>query len=221
MSSLARLGTATLLGVATWVAAGSALAQEGNALGSKGSFVLSLEHLGGYSNQRLEFEGSDAVTNQQFGLFTPFLGPFGSHARLGLHYFVAPPISIGGLLSYSDNDYFGTFLMVGARVGAALPVSGSTSIWLRGGIAYARTSLDFGGTTQSYTAILPGGEVLLAFKPLDHFGLLLGGMFEASVSGTAELERDPCSSTDPSPCTQERDFEQRELGLTFGAFIDF
>ena len=214
MSSLARTGTDALLGAATWLFASGALAQEGKALGSRDSFVLSFEHLGGYSNQRLEFEGSDATTSHQFGLFTPFLGPFGSHARLGLHYFVAPPVSVGALLSYADNDTFGTFLLAGARVGVAIPMSGSTSLWLRGGIAYAQTQLEFGSSKQTYSGFVPGGEVLFALKPLDHFGFLVGGMFETTLGGKAKSE----SETQPEV---ERDFEARELGLTLGAFIDF
>ncbi|MBI3200919.1 MAG: hypothetical protein HYZ29_05180 [Myxococcales bacterium] len=219
MTPLRRFPVATLVGAATWLLAGSALAQEGKALGADKSFVLSLEHLGGYSNQRVKFDDEDASTNHEFGLFTPFLGPLGSHARIGLHYFAAPPLSLGALLSYSDNDFFGTFVLAGARVGVAFPISGATALWLRGGIAYARSSLEFGDSSQSYSALVPGGEVLFALKPLDHFGFLVGGMFETTVGGKAKSEEDPCSSG-ASSCSQEADFSQREFGLTLGIFLE-
>lgn len=213
MSSLARSTAAALAGLSVWIVASSAAAQEDKALGQKQSFVLSLEHLGGYSNRRVEFDGGDPITNHQFGFFTPFLGPYGTHARLGFHYFVAPPISVGALASYSDNDDLGTFTLIGARVGAAIPMSGSTSIWLRGGIAYSRTTLEFGDNTQTFSAFVPGGEVLFALKPLDHFGFLVGGMFETTVGATA-------TSEETGQPDEERDYQVREIALTLGVFLE-
>lgn len=217
MSSLARSGLVALLGAATWLFAPAALAQEGKALGSKGSFVLSLEHLGGYSYTRFKVDSplggdSESLDNHQIGLFTPFIGPFGAHARLGFHYFVAPPISLGGIASYSDNDYFGTFTLIGIRVGAAIPMSDSTSIWLRGGISYARTKLELGSSETTYSAFVPGGEALFAFKPLDHFGFLAGGLFETTVGAKYESESQLGSN--------EADYEQMEIALSLGVFLE-
>ncbi|MBK7586014.1 MAG: hypothetical protein IPI67_38245 [Myxococcales bacterium] len=214
MKPLLRLGLGVLAAGTTLCVTQHAFAEGAGPVGSRDSLVLSLEHLGGYSYQRVKPESGDATTNHQFGLFTPFLGPFGSHSRIGVHYFVAPPVSIGALLSYSDNDNFGTFMLFGARVGVALPMSGSTSLWLRGGIAYARTELSFGSFEQTYTGLVPGGEVLLALKPLEHFGFLVGGMFETTLGGKAEVKSELTSD-------QSQDFSQTEAAFTLGAFIEF
>lgn len=221
MSTLARLAAAGLAGTAAWLLAGQALAQETTtargALGTGDSFVLSLEHLGGYSYSKTEHEsafGSGASESEihQFGLFMPLATPFAARARVGFHYFLAPPLSLGAIASYSDNDRLGTFTLIGARVGAAFPVSGSTSVWLRGGIAYARVELESGGATATYSALVPGGEVLLALKPLDHFGFLLGGLFETAVGGKYEVET-PLGSDDI-------DYKHMEVALSLGVFLE-
>jgi hypothetical protein len=207
----AALFTGTVLG------ADLAFAQEVSALGSRDSFVLSLEHLGGYSYTRLEAESafgggeSEPLDSHNAGLFSPFLGPYGAHARLGFHYLVSPPLSIGALASYSDNDNLGTFMLIGARVGAAIPISASTSIWLRGGFSYAQTTLDFGDNEIKYSAFLPGGEALFVLKPLQHFGFLAGAMFERSVG--AKLKSDLSGSG-------EADYEHMEIALSLGLFLE-
>jgi len=215
MTSLTRLGAATLLGLSCLLAVSRASAQEATAasgaLGSRQSFVLSLEHLGGFSYTKTEFDGADDdITSKQYGLFTPFVFMGGGRARLGAHYFVAPPLSLGGLVSYSDNDSLGAFTLIGVRIGAAFPLSGSASVWVRGGISYARLKMDFGGDEEvKFSTFLPGGELLFALKASNHFGFLAGGLFEMSMNGKVESDGG------------ETDFKQREIALSLGAFFDF
>lgn len=218
---MSRLGSGVLvalLGGAAWLVAHPALAQTtdaaAGALGSKTSLMLSLEHLGGYSYVAYEREGSPKSHGHEIGLFVPT--PLGGRARLGAHYFVAPPLSLGVLTSYSDNDDFGTYVLIGARVGAAFPMSASTSFWLRGGIAYAQTTTDSGGSEAGYSALLPGGEALLALKPVEHLGFLVGGAFETAVGGKYERTVDSpgASSSD------ERDYKHMEVAFAMGVFVE-
>ncbi len=190
-----------------------AAAQESSGFGTERPWVVSLEHLGGLVSTRIKSEGADDTSSQTTA--GTFLGAAGlaPAGRLGIHYFVAPPISIGALLTYSDNDSLGDTLLLGARVGAALPLGSSTDIWLRGGIAYFRASSDDGDTTL--TDIRPGGEALLAITPLEHFGILAGGMFEIGVAGNLESESAIGNQT------IDRDFDYMEFGLTLGVFGNF
>jgi hypothetical protein len=88
-------------------------------------------------------------------------------------------------------------------------------LWLRGGILYTRTKLEFFNFERSASDVRPGGELLFAIEAVDHFGFLLGGQFEIGVNGKTK-EADP-----PSPDTVERDFKYMEAGLTAGVFTDF
>ena len=190
-----------------------ASAQESSGFGTERPLVVSLEHLGGAVHTRFEAEGADEA-NKLTSIGT-FIGPVfgqGPVARLGIHYFVSPPISVGGLLAYADNDSLGETLYLGARVGAALPLGTSTDLWLRGGVAYYSHEISLLGTT-TFTDVRPGGEALLAISPLEHFGLLAGGMFEIGVAGNIESEG--------GGQTVDRDFDYMEFGLTLGVFGNF
>lgn len=213
MKAFGRPALAALVAAALWSATLPAAAQEAKALGEAQSFVLSLEHLAGYSYQHADPESdSEPLDTHQFGLFTPYLGPFGSPARLGFHYFVAPPFSVGALATYADNDRLGTLVLIGVRAGVAIPMSAATSLWVRAGICYSRTTLDFGDQTTTYSAVAPGGDVLLAIKPLAHFGFLVGGTFENTIWAKEKVESDNGN--------REMNYSQREIALSLGAFLE-
>jgi hypothetical protein len=182
--------------------------------GEKYRFVLALENVGGVARERFDSDSSeDASTLTQAGLFTPLVFPAstGARMRLGLHYFVAPPISLGALLSYSDNDEYGDYLQAGARVGVAFSLSPSTAIWLRAGAVYVRTEFGFGDSTTTTSNIVPGGEALLVMRPVDHFGFLLGPFFDIGVNGKIEDDDSDASA----------DFDYMAYGLSFGVLGDF
>jgi len=191
-------------------------AQEG--FGESNPFVLSLEHLGGVSYSRFEADGSsDGATSAiHAGVFTTQIPLLGPQSRLGLHYFVSGPISLGALLSYSDNDNYGTNTLVGARVGYAMPVGDSTALWLRGGISYVRTELGSGGFSITVSDFKPGAEALIVLHPVEHFGIIVGGMFEMGVAGKIKTKT---SLFGPST-ENETDFKQMEVALTLGVLAD-
>lgn len=194
------------------------MAQTEEGFGQGNPFVVSVEHLGGVSYRRIKPEGGEASTYLQAGVFTPALSPSTPLARLGLHYFVAPSISVGGLFNYIDNDIFGTTYLIGARFGYAAALSPSTAVWARAGVSYSETEISlFGSSTIS--AILPGGELLLVFHPTENFGIFLGPMFEISVGGKQEVE--VTNFVTGAKETQERDLSFIEAALTFGVLADF
>jgi len=187
---------------------------QGGGFGVDRPFVLSLENLGGISRITFEPEGGDSESVTQVGTYFGFIPPFVPLPRLGLHYFVAPPISIGAILHYSDNDILGTNLLAGVRIGAGIPLSESTAVWIRGGIAYVSHEIELLGET-TFTDVRPGGEVLLVLSPVEHFAFLVGGMFEIGIAGKQESESALGGSS------SERDYEHMEFGLTLGILADF
>lgn len=202
--------TLCAIGVLGW--SGVASAQE-TTFTSTRPLVVSLEHLGGVTYTRLEPDGGDAESLYQAGTFislTPLTA--GGVARLGVHYFVAPSFSVGGLLNYTDNDTLGTFLLAGGRVGVAFPIGETTTLWLRGGALYWRNKLEVGPFELTYSAVVPGGELLFAFEPIEHFGVMLGPMFEM---GFGKQEQKVPGDT------QKADFKYIEAGLSVGFFTDW
>ncbi len=199
------------------VLSSGAVRAEPSGFGTDHPFVLSLEHLGGLSYIRTKTEGGSAQSITQVGLFTPILAPTTPQARLGLHYFVAPQVSLGALLGYIDNDQLGTSYLVGARIGYAVPFSESSALWLRGGAFYMHTKVTLLGS-ETVTNVVPGGEALFVFRPDEHFGILLGPMFEIGVAGKQRYESGgfgmPSSSV-------ERNYDYMEVGLSFGVLTDF
>jgi hypothetical protein len=196
------------LAAASFTAAPALFAQE-RGLGLDNPLVVSLEHLGGVSKVSIEPDGGNDIDVTYVGTFMGFIASYGPLSRLGIHYFAAPPLSIGAILHYSDNDDLGTNAMAGVRIGAGIPIDSGFGLWIRGGIAYVSQEIDLVSET-TFTDIRPGGEVLLVLQPVEHFGFLVGGMFEKGIAGKMEREDG-----------RERDFDYMEYGLTLGVMGDF
>lgn len=210
---MARVLLAALAALGTLGWSGMAGAQT-NGFGSERPFVLSFEHLLGATYTNIKAEGEDADGMFQVGTFLnySFLSP-GSQGRLGLHYFPSPSFSVGALLSYADNDNLGTQWLAGGRIGFATPMSDTSSLWVRVGAHYARNEFDFGIGEVTTSAIVPGGEILFVFEPVEHFGVMLGPMFEYGF-GKQKAE----SSFMGTSASNEEDFSYWETGLTVGFF---
>lgn len=206
------LAIATAVGCSALLAPSVALAQAG--FGQDAAFVLALENLGGISHGRLTYD--DADQTQHLTQAGTFFGPMSlvipQFARLGAHYFVAPPVSVGGLLTYSDQDDFGETLFLAFRVGAALPVGSSSALWLRAGGGYYRNEYSSILTSREFR---PGVDALFVLHPVDNFGIILGGMFEMSLAGETEV-KSPFTGV-----TNSQDYQRLEFGLTFGVLADF
>lgn len=205
------LAVATAVGCSALLAPSVAFAQAG--FGQDAGFVLALENLGGVSHSRLTYDDDDETQHatQAGTFFGPVSLFFPQFARLGAHYFVAPPVSVGGLLTYADQDDFGETLFLAFRVGAALPVGSSSALWLRAGGGYYRNEFSI-LTSREFR---PGVDVLFVLHPVDNFGIILGGMFEMSLAGETEA-KSPFTGV-----TQSQDYQRLEFGLTFGVLADF
>jgi hypothetical protein len=216
---MARVALVSLALGAALAWSGSALAQQSpapepiNGFGSERPFVVSLEHLGGVSYTRVTPDQGDSDSAIEVGTFVshPLLTP-GAVSRLGLHYFVSPNFSVGGLVSYADNDNLGTLLLGGGRLGFATPLAPTTSLWIRGGALYWQNKLEIFTFELKTSAVVAGGEVLFVFEPVEHFGILLGPMFEM---GWVKQSADVLGSS------QESKSKYIEAALTVGFFTDW
>jgi len=209
---MARVALVSLALGAALAWSGSAFAQE-NGFGSERPFVVSLEHFGGVSYTRVTPDEGDSDSAIEIGTFVshPLLTP-GAVSRLGLHYFVSPNFSVGGLVSYADNDSLGTLLLGGGRLGFATPLAPTTSLWIRGGALYWRNKLEIFSFQLKTSAVVAGGEVLFVFEPVEHFGILVGPMFEM---GWVK------QSADVLGVSQEKKAKYIEAALSVGFFTDW
>jgi hypothetical protein len=191
--------------------------QQARGFGEQYPFVVSVENVGGVLHQRFEFEGSDPDSFTNIGVFTsyfPFITP---QQKVGLHYFVAAPLSLGLGLHYSDNDELGETVLLAPRVGVALPFSSGAAVWLRAGITYFDSSSGF--LSGDLSDIWAGGEVFFVLQPVEHFGFLIGPTFEYGLNGKQTVRE--FISGPSGPDTLERDYEFMQFGVTFGVLADF
>jgi len=207
--TLAALGLAS----ATLLAAGPAPAQDGARFPDQRPAAITLENIGGVIVQTVEFEGEESQSYTNAGLFTsyfPFITP---QQKLGFHYFVAPPLSVGLGFHYSDNDEIGETLLIAPRIGAGFSMSDGVALWLRGGVSYF--SADIGSFFGELSDVWIGGEALVVLHPVDHFGFMIGPLVEFGVAG----ERESGGFLGGQSTTE--DYEFRQLGVTFGVLADF
>jgi hypothetical protein len=209
------------LGISAAAPAGAqepATAESNDAFGSKRPLVLALENLGGFAYTRVEPDEGDTSSNYQAGIFLQAPGGLGGPmGRIGLHYFVSPPVSVGLLLGYADNDLYGATWSTGARLGFAMPMSGRNALWLRGGVTYTHTRLDVLIVEVTTTHIAPGAEVLFVLEPVEGFGVMVGPMFEYGFG----KQESNASSSSFGGGSQEAKFKTLQAGLTFGVLADF
>lgn len=212
---LAALGT---LG-AVVCAALPASAQESSEFSSQYPSVITFENFAGVMYQRFAVGNGTPDESVSAGTFTS-LSPLAQPLpQLGFHYFVAPPLSLGVGLHYADRDSLGSTFEVSPRVGVAVPFNPGTALWLRAGITYFAYDLNFLGsssTYESFSGIMPGGEVLFVLEPVNHFGFLIGGKFDVATGAKASLKGDGAP-----PSSSDQDFSYVQAGLTVGVLTDF
>ncbi len=180
--------------------------------------VLTFENFGGAMYERAKTPGEKAGESTAVGTFTSFLPLNQPLPQLGFHYFVAPPLSVGMGIHYSDRDIYGSTFEIEPRVGVAFPIESGTAFWLRGGITYFNYSFSTLGK-ETFSGVAPGGEALLVLQPVDHFGFLVGARCLVSVGAKAKVEGISFgSASTPSTTT---DFSMLQAGLTVGIMSDF
>jgi hypothetical protein len=152
------------------------------AFGDAGQFALSGERLFGYtySHQKI---GNGTGTGNSFTLLS---SPFGSGAggyswpRIGLDYFVARGISLGGSVSFfrtSSGSSSNTGFEVAPRIGYELPLGPALGFWPRAGVTYIhRTLISYLGLTV---------EAPLALTLSQHLVITFGPTLDLGLSGSA------------------------------------
>lgn len=189
----------------------AAQAQQGQGFSEQYPAVLTFENFGGIMYVRTKIGSSDAQGSTAAGTFLSLV-PGAPLPQLGFHYFVAPPLSLGVGLHYSDVSHRGSAFEIEPRVGVAFPFESGTALWLRGGVTYFNYKDQLLGT-EIQSGIAPGGEALLVLEPVDHFGFLVGARCLVSVGAKDKLES--------SSSTTTSDFSMIEAGFTVGVLSDF
>ncbi len=120
--------------------------------------------------------------------------------RAAIDVFVTDGLSVGGSLAYyawsGDTDRSG--FLLAPRVGYAFGLGRVVTFWPRGGLTFY--SEEAPGGNPDYDQLALTFEAMFAFWPRHGFGILAGPTLDLGVTGEVD----------------DRDFEQRSIGLSFG-----
>ncbi len=215
--SLSALGALTLAPVAN-----------AQVLGAPGTVTVGVENITGYEattrkyNDINNFEITDTTT--QFSLFLK------NGARIGVHYFFMPHVSLGGSLGYestagsiSQPDGNGNFsvdketntqFLLHAKIGYMLNLSDAAGFWFRAGPGMNRMSLhpnqtDIRVIHQTFWTL--GLDVLFVYAPVPMVGFFAGPTGDISYIG--RHSEDHIGNQDLS---YSHSASYRRLGLDFG-----
>jgi hypothetical protein len=205
---------ALAFGMATLGVVAPAGAQE---LGTKGDAVFGVERIFGIRSEHVDIDRPDPLEDSEQSVTTISLGlartqvPY-NIPRATFDYFVVNQWSVGGALGYSnmdvDNDPGGTgtvtdFLL--APRGGYLHMFGSVAgIWPRAGLTYHTTSQE---DAYSEWTVALNLECQFPIVIRQHFGVLLGFVFDQSFMDNRNPENDP-----------DQDVSYRSIGLQVALF---
>ena len=200
------LAAASLLGLANTVAA-----QE--RFGAKGTLAITGEELTGYhaEHRKYDNEAGEEYQTQRGGL-SLLLATGG--AKIGVHYFLLPQFSVGGVLGYdlrtgsnTIEDGDGTYttdlakehtLVFGTRAGYALMFTDVVGFWFRGGPGMeqrVRRAAQWNDEDKDTDTVwLASLDVFFVVAPVPHFGFFLGPQGDLSFAGKhKEARLDPAT----------------------------
>ena len=186
--------------------------------------VLGAERLTGFYYWNLEPESGSGLSGTTFNLlFTrdggyANVGVSGPSPRLSLDGVLGPGVTVGGTIGFSSNnvDLGGeevTFsaLVLNPRVGYIASPNETISLWPRLGISYSIQWISDSNTDVSLRILALAIDPMLVIHPMPHIGILLGPVFEVSLSGTVESDTSTASN----------DFSTLTAGLAAGVAIFF
>jgi hypothetical protein len=212
----------------------SARAQD---LGKQGDLSVAAERLSGLSTGTISVDpdgpvGEADLDYLSFRLLTSdavgsgpvaTLVPVFSFPRIGIDYFLAEQISLGGslgLVSTSSDDDGGnsdnaTAFLLALRVGYWLPLNDTFSLWPRGGLTFMSVSQSDEDDDDEISTTLPAltleAPLMIAMGPAF---LQLAATLDLSFAGSAETRED-------GETVNEFDVSAFELGLQAGLGIVF
>lgn len=196
--------------------------------GGPGTFAIGVEDITGYYARQLKFwDRTDRTVELSRSNLS--LGFATGGVRLGVHYFLIPGLSLGGTVGYESNSASNTYqdnpgtwttdiptntrIVIAPKVGYALMFTDKVGLWFRGGLGYERykqRNAEGGGQGYSRDSFLmASADILFVWSPVPHFGLLIGPVFENSLTGShfEHSEQDGDYSNDA---------RLRRLGITTG-----
>ena len=176
--------TAFAVAAATWLSSSYVQAEE---LVSRQNLVFSAERMFGFyiDNVTVDVGGRDTTTHYTvLGLGwsaspTPLSAP-----RLGIDYFIGNGLTLGGnigFVSATSEGFTTTGFLVGARVGYAVRLGHSVTLWPRGGLGFA--FLEPEGSARGSKTFALSFDVPFAFSPTEGFAFLLGPTLDLGIVG--------------------------------------
>jgi hypothetical protein len=172
------------LAAALWLSSADAQAEE---LVSRQNLVFSAERMFGFyiDNLTVDVGGPDTTIHHTvlgFGWTsspTPLSAP-----RLGVDYFIGNGLTLGGnigFVSATSEGFTMTGFLIGARVGYAVRLGHSVTLWPRGGLAFAL--LEPEGNMRGSKTFALSFDVPFAFAPSEGFAFLLGPTLDLGIVG--------------------------------------
>jgi hypothetical protein len=179
----------TLSALALTVVSLSAAGAHAEELASRQNLVFSAERLFGLyiNNVTVDEGGRDNTTHHTLlGLgwsAAPNVSAL-TFPRLGIDYFIGSGLTLGGnvgVVSATTEGVTTTGLLLGARVGYAVRLGHSVTLWPRGGLAFAL--LEPEGAARGLKTFALSFDVPFAFAPTEGFAFLLGPTLDLGIVG--------------------------------------
>lgn len=221
-------GVAVLVGLAS----PSARAQS---LGNEGDLSIAAERLSGLSLGSIgvdpegpvdEFETSYTsfrlLTSESTASGPVSAVPVFSSPRIGIDYFLADQLSLGGSLGLvttswdndGDNDFSTTTFLLAVRVGYWIPLNPTFAFWPRGGLTLLTLSQSDDDDDVESSMTLPALSLEAPFMiALGPAFLQLAATLDVAIGGSAETQAGAAST--------EYDVSAYEIGLQAGLGIVF
>ena len=175
------------LGALLWLSAVAPRAARAEELPSRHNLVFSAERLFGFyiDNVTVERNGRDDTThNTLLGLGWSVSPTPLSFPRLGIDYLLNHGLTLGGNIGFVSATTEGatvTGFLVGARIGYAVRLGHSVTLWPRGGVTYA--ALEPEGTAAGSKTFALAFDVPFAIAPAEGFAFLLGPTLDLGIAG--------------------------------------
>jgi hypothetical protein len=201
-------------------------------IGLRGTLAVGVENVTGYDVTTVGYRN---ITNVDItDTTTQFSFLLKNGARVGVHYFILPQVSLGGSLGYesfsgsvTQPDVGGTYsqdkptnsmFLLNLKAGYLLPLANRAGFWFRAGPGVYRSSQHpYNPAEFTETFWTVGLDVLFVYAPYRAVGLFAGpGADLAFVGRHSEYNVGPANNLSFSHSAS-----YRRLGLDFGMMVMF
>jgi len=226
----ARFGLALTAALGVLALAPAAHAQ---ILGAPGTVAVGVENITGYDATTIKYD--DVANRQITDSTTQFSFLLKSGARIGVHYFIIPRVSLGGSLGYesfsgsvtqpdgggyySQDKQTNSRFLLHLKAGYLLPLSNTAGFWFRAGPGVNRTVYHPAQPTAdkvTETFWTVGLDVLFVYAPIPVVGFFAGPTGDISFVG-----RHSEDYIMPGNLSYSHSGSYRRLGLDFGIMAMF